>query len=495
VIAVPVLAGVDVGTTHVKVGFFGPDGRAAALARAAMPQADSGDWRGYPVDAVVARVLDGLAACRSEAGVDPVAVGVAGMAESGVPLDRSMTPLTPIIPWHDLRAGEEAAGLARVLGRTRVFQVTGRTPAAKCPLPKLVWLRRHRPELHARVARWAGAPDVVALALTGRLGTDPTLAARTMAWDVRGRRWHEGLLGEAGLTPEQMPPVHGSGEPVGSLRPDAARAAGLAAGVPVVVAGHDHLVAAYGAGVRRPGQVADSTGTAEAVVLPTAAVTLPAAAADRGITAGPWVVGDRGCLVAGLSSSGRLVDWFCAGFLAGGPDPFGRFDALARAAGDEPTGVLVEPYLLGRDAPRPDPARRLSISGLGPRHGPGHLARALLEGVAYQVRWMTEEAAACAGAPVRQLALFGSATRRPAWPRIRAEVSAPTEVTATTVEAATAGAALLAAPAAGVEPGPQPSAPDTPAPVPADPDRAAQYDLLYRQRFLPLATADCGRRG
>jgi sugar (pentulose or hexulose) kinase len=90
--------------------------------------------------------------------------------------------------------------------------------------------------------------------------------------------------------------------------------------------------------------------------------------------------------------------------------------------------------------------------------------------------------------------LFGSATRRPAWPRIRAEISGLATATGTAAEAGVTGAALLAGPAAGLGPPPEPSTPDTSAPVTADPDRAAQYETLYRTRFLPLATAGSRER-
>src|SRR5690606_16735969 len=151
-----------------------------------------------------------------------------------------------------------------------LFAATGVRPSGKVPLATWAYLRDEEPDRWVAMRRWAGAADLVVLALTGRLVTDHTLAGRTMAYRLPepGADLPAGfdpdLLAAVGLRPEQLPEVAGpatAGVSVGADRPW-----GLHPGTPVVVAGHDHQVGAWAAGVREPGEVADSVGTAESVI-------------------------------------------------------------------------------------------------------------------------------------------------------------------------------------------------------------------------------------
>ncbi|WP_188193628.1 FGGY-family carbohydrate kinase [Nonomuraea sp. SYSU D8015] len=494
------LAGIDVGTTHVKVGFFDEEGRCAASVRRPTPR---------DLPGLVAAVSSGLAECASRAGRGPRAIGIAGMAETGVPLDRSGRPLTPLLWWNDPRGATELAALD--LDAAALYAVTGRRADAKAPLAKWLWLRAHAPGALERMRWWASVPDAVAYALTGTLRTHETLAARTLAYDVRRQAYDEDLLRPAGLSPGQLPPTAGSAEPVGPLT---APVSGLTPGIPVVIAGHDHAVGAWAAGVRRPGGVADSLGTAEAVMLPALAPPDPGAAFALGVTTDPSLDGRGTVLVGGLPTSGALLDWLL-GLLPGGaagerpaPDPpearsgddglapmpppgppgAGRYGALPGLLDGVrlPTGIIVEPYLRGRAAPAPDRGRRVTVAGLGAGHTAGDLLAAAIEGTCLHVRWTVEEITALAGVVPGRLVMFGGQVRIPLWTRVKAAVSTmPVDVVGSG-DAVCAGAALIAGQAGG-------SLDDVPV-LPAerhraDPALTAAYASQY-ERFLASARPD-----
>ncbi|MET7433240.1 MULTISPECIES: FGGY-family carbohydrate kinase [Streptomyces] len=490
----PVLAGVDVGTTHCKAVLCTPAGTVLAQAQRRTPVDASG--HAHDVAQLCRAALEALAACTAAARRGPDAVGITGMAETGAPLDAQGDPLLPALTWSDPRPAAHAERLRRDHGAAELHEVTGVLPSPKVPLAKWLWLREEHADVVRRMRTWAGAADLVAHALTGAVGTDATFAQRTMAWDVHTGAWRPDLLALAGLDVDRMPAVHAPGTAVGRIGGATAAALGMAPGAPVVVAGHDHLVGAWAAGVRAAGESADSMGTAEAVV--TLADTAPDARATgrQGMSYGRHVDGAHWCTVAGMSSSGALVEWFCDRLLGLGQAPpeerYRRFAALVEQAGEGPTGVCVEPYLHGRSAPRPDPARRLTMHGFQPRHGLSELAKALLEGASYQARWMAEAQGELVGAPPHTVTLLGGSVRQRTWSAIKAAVSPWRTLVCDAPDAACLGAAAWAGAALDLDPA---------APVaarrPVDPPPAAAdaYQRAYHTVFLPTVTtsATAGR--
>lgn len=451
------LAGVDVGTSRIKAGVYRPDGTAVARAVANTPN-----------DAVSLReaAVDLVARCVARAPVPPVALGVASMAETGVALGADGQPVGPLLGWRDRRAAREADQLSAAVGEASFHRSTGLLPSAKLPLARWAWLRRHQPDVLDRMRTWASAADLVAAALTGTVATDATLAGRTGAYDLASGRYLPELLERAGLRTDQLPPI----APLAAVDRNGATRSGLPAGTPVLVAGHDHLVAAFAAGVRGPQRSADSMGTAEAIVTP---VTTPPAMEplrQAGISLAPFPGEAPYCLVSGSANCGGVITWWARGY-----DAFG-------APGGEPTGIVVQPYLSGRAAPMPDPHRRLSVHHVDTGHTPADLSRAVLEGICYHARWMLEtQAAAVATSPAPVIA-FGGPAANPTLMWLKAQLSPAPLAIAEGVDAAV-GAAQLAARALDL-----PHPPVATRPVPRSGAAAEAFEAVYRTRFLPLAT-------
>lgn len=443
------LAGIDVGTTNCKVSVYPPGGPAIATRRRPTPPGAA---------ELVAGVLDDLRTCLD--GRRPLAVGVTGVAEGGVPLDAGLRPAGPLIWWHDRRAEDAARRLADEVGRAELFRRTGVDVAAKTPLALWCW--------HADLTRmraWVGVPELVATALCGEPLTDRTLAGRSGAFDQRAGSWADDLLALAGIRADQLPDPRG----IGSARHV------LPTGTPVVVAGHDHLVAAYAAGAREPGEVADSLGTAEAVVM--LASSPPSEdAAGTGVSWNRTADGRHWALVSGFPASGRLVEWLrarCAG-------DYDTLDALTGAVG-KPTGLVVLPYLAGRAAPAPDPGRGLSIRGLTARHRFADVAAGVLEGACFHARWMAERQARHTGTELGPVTVLGGPARGRTWMNVKAHVLPGPVRRLRTVDAACAGAAGLAGRAIGL---PAPAAGSEE--LPRDDVLAGRYEAVYRD-FLSHA--------
>ncbi|MDQ3402824.1 MAG: FGGY family carbohydrate kinase [Actinomycetota bacterium] len=464
----PLLAGIDIGSTNCKVGIYTVDGSPVAeLSRPTVADCDK----------IARGVLADLAACLSRAGRAPVAVGVTSMAESGVALDADLRPLHPLFRWDDPRAAAEAEAIDSRVGRAALFATTGVSLGSKTPLARWLWLRHHCPRVLRDMRVWVSAADLIATVLIGRPVTDPTLAGRTGALDQRVGRYDKDILGVVGVTAAQLPEIF-----VGQAGRARGGLGGLVPGTPVVVAGHDHLVAAFAAGARGPGDTADSMGTAEALITVTEHPPSPTAAV-AGLSWNRHVDGSHWALVSGFPGSGRVVNWAAASLLgAVGDDAFQAFDELAATVA-RPTGIVVQPYLAGRAAPAPDPARTMSMRGVLATHRAPDIAMAVLEGACFHLRWMAEEQARHAGHPFGSCRVLGGPSRNRAWTAVKAEVMPwPVEL-CRMAEAACAGAALLAGQAVGIDPAVLPTEP-----LPRDAERAARYETVYTTEFLPEAT-------
>ena len=428
--------GIDIGSTNTKVALVA-GAPFAVLALASEPTPRHADRLLAGVRRMVAEVV-------AAAPHPPRAVGVASMAETGAPLGDADRPLCPLVRWDADRPGGGAGELIDRYGAGTLFAATGVRPSPKVPLAVWAYLRRTEPALWSALRRWAGVADLVVLSLTGRLVTDHTLAGRTMAYRLppSGAPLSAGfdpdLLAAVGLRPEQLPEVATPGEPAGTVSAAAAAATGLPAGTPVVVAGHDHAVGAAAAGVRAPGQVADSVGTAEAVVRVLDTAPDRARVAAAGMSLVRTVAGDREAVLAGFPGAGGFLRRWVVNH--GGL----RGDEVLQAAArlpDGPTGVLVLPYPNGRQAPHPDPSARVAVRGSG---DDAVRTRAAAEGLALHARWML----AVAGAVPHPSGTAG-ATRRAATSPDRRGAEVPDRFGAAFPDRGGAGAPLVEAVAGG----------------------------------------------
>ncbi len=439
--------GIDIGSTNTKVAVIRVDASVTELSVQSSPT---------PRDAssLIDTVLRLISAALAATGARPEVVGIASMAETGVPLDAAGDPLTALLRWDGTTGSRAADHLFDRLGRRELFAATGVPASAKAPLAIWAGIRQEQPQLWSAMAHWAGMCDLIGWALTGELGTDHTLAGRTMAYRLPAasaslsREFDDALLAEAGMPVARLPRILLPGEILGFVTPTAATSSGLVAGTPVIIAGHDHAVGSWAAGVRSPGDAADSVGTAEALVRVLGAPVDRAEVAGCGMSLTRSVTGTHECLLAASSSAGSFLRWWFRTHL-GGAEP-----TRLLAAGDyldpDPTGLLVLPYLRGRQTPVPDPDATVQLLDVhGAAVAPGtrpqaELVRAAFEGLSLQLRWMDDEQRRLAGHPEPGaiVVLGGNVDRH--WTRIKAAVLPGAVSSVAAREPVAAGAALLA---------------------------------------------------
>ena len=432
------LVGVDVGTTSCKVTVCTAAGREVASGKAPLEWQVTGSGVETAPEAVLRAVGSALAAASTQSPPGSVAaVGVTGMGEAGVLLSDGNQPLTPVIAWHDDRDRALVDQLAADLGGEAFTSHTGLPVRPQWSLTKHRWLNEHHPGAR-RAVRRLGIPEWVVVALGGEPVSEFSLASRTGWLDLTTADWWPQALDWSGLPPALLPPLARAGAPLGCV--SAAWAPGRLAGAVLTVAGHDHLVAAVGAGAAADGDLLDSCGTAEALVrtvpgpVPDAAVRRLAAA---GVTVGHHVLPGRLALLG--DTRGGLLLQNVQSLLEFDSSQLASLDAQAMR---HRSGTL-------KAALNPDGT--VVLSGIGRGGGRAQAWYAALEAGAALVGRMDADLSAVVGSPDR-VVMIGGWAHSAAVRELRRKLWGNVEVAAG--EAGGRGAALLGGCAAGLMPAP-----------------------------------------
>ncbi|MCB1489301.1 MAG: hypothetical protein KDJ88_17820, partial [Bauldia sp.] len=264
----PVLLGIDLGTTSIRAIAFDRRGRKVATAARPTPMNVVETGGEYDPEQIWAVVLEDLTEIGAALAGRPVGgIAVASVGESPVLIGDDGQSLAPSIVWFDRRTEPLVEEIADRIGEDRVFRISGHAIQHYFTLSKLIWMRRHWPEAMAGARRVLMMADWIAYRLSGTMATDPSLASRTLYFDIVKRQWSAEMLAMADAGTDLPAPIAASGTALGPLREEVAAATGIKGRPAIGVGGHDHLVGGFAVGLRQPGTVIDSIGTAEAMLL------------------------------------------------------------------------------------------------------------------------------------------------------------------------------------------------------------------------------------
>ena len=350
------LVGLDIGTSGVKALALSAEGEVVERAEEEYPLSipQPGWAEQNPDDWVRAaqRALNRLNVASYGPG------GLSGQMHGLVVVDSEHRVLRPAILWNDQRTAAECAEIEERIGLERLIELTGNRALPGFTAPKLLWLRRHEPEVYERIAYVLLPKDYVRLKLFEELVTDAADASGTLLFDVAGRRWSDEVLDALEIPGEWLPPVEESTQAAGA---------------------GDQAAGALGVGVHEPGLASVVLGTSGVVFAPLESYRPdPEGRAHVFCHAVPGVWHAMGVM---LSAAGSL-GWFRRICDA----PLGRLDDEAEAWEPGSEGLLFAPYLAGERTPHADPDARGAFVGLSLRHDRGALARGIMEGVAYGLR-------------------------------------------------------------------------------------------------------------
>jgi xylulokinase len=482
------LLGIDLGTSSSKGVLATPAGDVVATAERphelSLPRPG---WAEH--DAETVWWADFVAICRElvdRAASPPAALCVSGIGPCLLAADASGRPLRPAILYGiDTRATAEIDELTERYGEAAIVARAGSRLTTQAVGPKLLWLRRHEPEVWEQTAMLLMASSFAVHRLTGEYVLDHHSASQCdPLYDLGAGGWIS-EWGEDVAPGLELPRLVWPGEVAGTVSAAAAEATGLAAGTPVAAGTIDAWAEAASVGVRAPGETMLMYGTTMFIV-----GVVEQVRSHPGLWATNGVAPGTRSLAAGMATSGALTGWLRR--IAGDPP----FETLLEEAAGVPAGsggLVALPYFAGERTPIFDPHARGAVLGLTLSHGRGHLYRALLEATAYGVRHNLETMDEAGGHPERLVAV-GGGTRGGLWTQIVSDVlGRPQDLPEHTIGAAY-GDALLAGLATGMV------ADDarwnaTAATVAPDARRADVYEELYAlYRDLYPATREHAHR-
>jgi D-xylulose kinase len=449
---------VDAGTTGVRSMVFetsgNPVGRAYEEFESLYP---SPSWVEQDAELWWETTCSTINQAMKTGGLSPekiVGVSVTNQRETVVPVDANGLPLRRAIVWQDRRTVSECDWIRNTISPERIYEITGLTVDPYFTAPKLLWIQKNEPEVFRKTDRFLLVHDFIIYRLTGRHITDYSNASRTMLFDINEGVWSDTLLEQMDIPEEKLPEPVQSGAQIGEISEHAASETGLKAGTPVVAGGGDQQCAALGVGVVTGGSIKCTTGTGTFML-----VFSKEARRDpkRRVLCSRHVVPEAFVVEASMFTTGSALRWFrdnlgteeCAIAEEEGIDPY---DVMTEEASSVPAGsegVIHIPHFAGAGAPHWNPHARGIFGGLALGHRRNHLLRAILEGVAYEIR-SNLEVVRDIGLPVSEMRVTGGAARSEVWMQIQSDVLNIPIIRTEMEEATSLGAAILACKGVGV---------------------------------------------
>jgi xylulokinase len=446
------LIGLDVGTSGVKALLIDERGLVIASELREYPlsspkpnwaEQNPQDWADASIDALIA-----LAQAVPE-GQTVKAIGLTGQMHGSVFLDEDNQVLRPALLWCDQRTSRQCETITeKAGGEAALVEMVSNPAMTGFTAPKILWLRDEEPALYEKLKKVLLPKDYIRFLLTGEYASDVSDASGTLLFDVKNRCWHRELMSLLELDADLMPPAYEGPEITGELTAAMAERTGLPEGTPVVAGGGDQAAGGVGCGIVRPGALSTALGTSGVVF----AFSEDVVCDPKGrvhtfchAVPGKWHV------MGVMLSAGGALQWYrnllCQEEIAearkAGIDPYELITAQAATVPPGSEGLFFLPYLTGERTPHRDADAKGVFAGFSLRHTKAHMARAILEGVAFGLRDSIDIIREM-GVPLALSRVSGGGARSDLWRRILADTGEVSITRLKVDEGPAFGAAILA---------------------------------------------------
>lgn len=417
------LVGLDIGTTNVKAFAFSDTGEVVASAerpnRVLSPQPG---WSEQEPEAVFQNVLEVLRETTrlpAQRGLMSKLQGIVFSAAMHglVAVDKTGQPLTNFMLWSDLRADSIAQNLRQSGEGMEIYRRSGVPIHAMSPLCKLIWMRRHQPDIFQKTHKFLGIKEFVWHKLTGKYESDLSLASATGLLNIWKNDWDELALGLAGVSAGHLPELVSPSRMTQLFVPNTRDKLSESSfgDIPLIIGASDGALANLGSGATEPGQVAVTIGTSAAIRTMTAEPVL-----DGLMRTFCYRLDEKRCIVGGASNNGtNALEWLRTAVIQS-PLDAAQFANQALCSPPGSDGLLFLPYLLGERAPLYRASTKGSFQGLTAGHSQAHFVRAVMEGILFNLKFIAE--ALEARQPIRVLHASGGFSKNRLWVQMLADV-------------------------------------------------------------------------
>ena len=440
----------DCGSTNITVTAVRPNGEIVATSstpNSPVQQEDGEEgWLVFDMEPLWQKISSCTREVCDEVGAENVkAVTLTTWGADGAPVDADGYLTYPPICWQCPRTEQTAKEVSEKVGARRLFDITGYQVITFNTLFRLIWLRQNAPGALDKAEQWLMMPGLLSYKLSGQKSIDATSASTMMAMDLKNRTWSEELLAEAGLDPSFFPEMVYPGEVIGEVTNEASAQTGLKAGTPVVAAGHDTQFAPIGSGATRDEAIL-SSGTWEILM----ARAPQFQANDVGFSEGLIIEQDavRDLYDPQLLMMGSgVLEWVREKMFSEVEDRETAYETMveeARGVKAGADGVTMVPSFVPDTGPTKKFNTKGTLTGLTLSSTRGHVYRATLEGLTFQMKDALRILESATGFSADSIRVVGGGARNPLWNRIRADVSQMPVTVTREKEATVLGASVAA---------------------------------------------------
>ena len=457
-----IIGGLDVGTTGCKLTAYNSNGEFVAGAYKEYEVSRRNGEHEIDADGIFRAVCEVIKEVAGKCEIS--AIGITTFGETFVALGENDEVLLPSMLYTDPRGEEECKILCDKLGEKRLIEISGVKPHSMYSLPKIMWIKNNCPEIYAKIRRILLMEDYIVYMLTKNACIDYSLAARTMALDIRNKCWSDEILQAAGVDKALLSKPVAAFNVAGEMTEELLEKLGIKNKIKIVNGAHDQVASAVGSGVFAPGQAVDGTGTVECITPVFDTIPDNEELYDNGYCVVPYVFDGTYVCYAFSFTGGAAIKWYRDKL-----SPEKSYKVLDEAVSDAPTGLLVMPHFAGAATPYMDNGSKAAIIGLTLEHTSTDIYKALMEGVTYEIMLNIEQLEKSGIAPERLYATGGGALSD-VWLQIKADILNRPITSLSAKEVGSCGTCMMTGVALGIY---------------KDLDEAKQYFVKENKTFYP----------
>lgn len=386
---------------------------------------------------------------------DILSVAITNQRETIVPVDEFGNTLANAIVWQDRRTAQECGWIKENIGEDKIYKTTGLTIDPYFSGSKIMWFKNHHPEIYAKTHKFLLVHDYILHKLTGRFATDYSNASRTMLFDINSCKWSDTIASEMQIDLDKLPEAVPSGKEVGNI---ISSDSGFSTQTKVIAGAGDQQCAALGVGVVKPGRMKCTTGTGSFIL---AYLDEPTFDIKKRVLCSCAAIPGKWVQEASIFTTGAALRWFRDNVGMGESiqayiaqqkgENIDPYDLITEQAAQSPVGangLIMIPHMIGAGAPHWNADARGILFGLALGHTTKDLYRAVMEGVAMEVR-KNIDVFKTLGLNPQDLRITGGGSRSSLWNQIMADVLGIPCGRGDLEESTAVGAAILATYGAG----------------------------------------------
>ncbi len=398
--------GVDLGTSSVKLLLMESDGTIANIVSEDYPISfPHPGWSEQKPEDWWDAVKKGIKNLIKDVDHSKVAgISFGGQMHGLVVLDENDNVIRPAILWNDGRTQEETDYLNNVIGKEKLSEYCANIAFAGFTAPKILWMKKHEPDLFAKIKKIMLPKDYIAYMLSGIHCTDVSDASGMLLFDVKNKKWSKEMCDICGIKEDMLAQIFESYETVGTLKPEIAKELDLPDSVKIAAGAGDNAAAAVGTGTVGDGMCNISLGTSGTIFISSKDFRV-----DRFNSIHAFAHADgnfhlMGCMLSAASCKA----WFINDILHT-DDYKGEESGIT----DDRLGnnnVFFMPYLMGERSPYNNPNARAAFIGMSMDSTRTDMLQAVMEGISFGIR-DSYEVARDLGIEVKRTRICGGGSR------------------------------------------------------------------------------------